>query len=180
MRETWLQPNRRAIWFGCIPPLMIGTFGVWLAIQPSEAGRPWWRWIGVAMTIVAIVALGMLMRQLHRPRIAYRGGSVLFYLRSGPPVAVPVQVVEAFFLGQGPANLPGGIQRQEQTVNLIARLSQREIDWAHRAVKSAFGNWADGYVTVRGTWCEPLGPDVVRRLNRRLKEVKKNQPITDD
>jgi hypothetical protein len=39
-------------------------------------------------------------------------------------------------------------------------------------VKPAFGNWSEGYVTVRGTWCEPLDSEVVRRLNRRLKEVK--------
>jgi hypothetical protein len=27
-------------------------------------------------------------------------------------------------------------------------------------------------VTIRGTWCEPLNNDLVRRLNRRLKEVQ--------
>ena len=27
------------------------------------------------------------------------------------PIAVPVGIIEAFFLGQGPANLPGGLQR---------------------------------------------------------------------
>ena len=170
MQETWLQPNRRAIWFGCIPPLVIGAVGAWIVIQQNDA--PWWQWIGVAWIILAIAAIATLLRQLRRPRIAYRDGHVLFNLHTGPPIAVPVHVIEAFFLGQGPANLPGGIGKQEKTVNLVARLSQRETEWAQREVKPALGNWSDGYVTVRGTWCEPLGPDVVRKLNRRLKEVK--------
>ena len=25
MHETWLQPNRRAFWFGCVPPLLLGA-----------------------------------------------------------------------------------------------------------------------------------------------------------
>jgi hypothetical protein len=39
-------------------------------------------------------------------------------------------------------------------------------------VKPSLGTWCGGYVTIRGTWCEPLQPDLIRRLNRRLKEVK--------
>ncbi|MCI0332461.1 MAG: hypothetical protein L0228_04470 [Planctomycetes bacterium] len=172
MLETWLQPNRRAIWFGCIPPLLIAAVGGWMAIPPSGSSRNVWNWIGVALVIVACAVLAALVRQLTRPRIAYHDGHVLFNLRSGPPIAVPVEVVEAFFLGQGPANLPGDFRQQEKTVNLVARLAQRQSDWAHRVVKPAFGNWSEGYVTVRGTWCEPLNADVVRRINRRLKEVK--------
>jgi hypothetical protein len=84
---------------------------------------------------------------------------------------VPAHIVESFFVGQGPATLPGGTQNH-RTANLIARLSQRETDWARRDVKPALGKWCDGYVTINGTWCEPLDDAVVRRLNRRLHEVK--------
>jgi hypothetical protein len=171
MHETWLQPNRRALWFGCIPPLIVAAIGAWLAIFAGASGNAW-RWFGLALLIPSVVVLITLAHQLTRPRIAYRDGEILFNLRSGPSVAVPVQVVEAFFLGQGPANLPGDYRGQEKTVNLVARLAQRQTDWAHRDVRQSFGNWSDGYVTVRGTWCEPLDPEVVRRLNRRLKEVK--------
>jgi hypothetical protein len=96
---------------------------------------------------------------------------VLFYLRASQPIAVPVGIIEAFFLGQGPASLPAGLRRQE-SVNLVARISQRATDWARQQVKPSLGNWCDGYVTIHGTWCEPLGTELVRRLNRRLKEVK--------
>jgi hypothetical protein len=114
-----------------------------------------------------------LASQLRRPRVAFEDGAVLFYLRSGPPFAVPVEVVEAFFLGQGPAHLPA-VTKQPQTVNLVARLSQRRTEWARQDVKPALGNWCDGYVTIRGSWCEPLNGELIRKLNRRLKEVKDN------
>ena len=71
-----------------------------------------------------------------------------------------------------PPHLPAG-SGDTETINLIARLSQRETDWAHRDVKRALGHWCDGYITIRGTWCEPLNSDVVRRLNRRLADVKR-------
>jgi len=172
MHETWLKPNRRAIWFACVPPAVLGAIGLWMVLGSPEADRYVWRGMGAGLMLAAAILIGMLMRQLLRPRIAYRDGRVLFYLRSGPPVEVPAQFVEAFFLGQGPAKLPGSVGKREETVNLVARLSQRQTEWAHQVVKPALGHWCDGYVTIRGTWCEPLGSDVVRRLNCRLNEVK--------
>ena len=80
--------------------------------------------------IVAIVLLVGLLQQLFRPRIAYRDGHVLFYLQARSPIAVPVQVVEAFFLGQGPAYLPTASASKAESVNLVARLSQRATEWA--------------------------------------------------
>lgn len=171
MHETWLKPNRRAIWFGCVPPLAVVGLGSWLTLAVPSDGDVW-RWLGVALVLLGGGATGILLSQLRRPRIGYHAGRVLFYLRTGPPVDVPARVVEAFFLGQGPAALPGGVAKQQQTVNLVARLSQQETDWASRNVKPALGQWCGGYVTIRGAWCEPLDNDVVRRLNRRLKEVQ--------
>jgi len=114
----------------------------------------------------------MLLWEFFRPRIAYRSREILFYLRSGAPIAVPMQVVEAFFLGQGSASLPGGIGSQEHAINLVARLSRRHTEWARQPVKPSLGNWCEGYVTIRGIWCERLDGELIRRLNRRLKEVK--------
>jgi hypothetical protein len=165
MHETWLHPNRRAILLGCVPPLLLAAAGAWLASQRT------WQWIGFAVVIVACAIILMLLVQLSRPRVAYADNHVLFYLRSGPPIAVPVDVVEAFFLGQGSAELPG-MSQQPQTVNLVARLSQRRTEWARQEVKRALGQWCEGYVTIRGSWCERLDGELIRRLNRRLKEVK--------
>jgi hypothetical protein len=57
-------------------------------------------------------------------------------------------------------------------VNLVARLSQKAPEWEKVDVKPAIGRWCEGYVTIRGMWCEPLNGEVVRRLNRRLREIR--------
>jgi hypothetical protein len=172
MRETWLNPNRRAILFGCVPPLVMAVAGAWLQFSANaEGGGHPWRWVGIILMLAAAGVIFTLLRQLSRPRVAFQNGHVLFYLRSGPPIAVPVDIVESFFAGQSPAHLPA-MFKQPQSVNLIARLSQRHTEWAEQKVKAALGKWCDGYVTIRGTWCEPLDTEVIRRLNRRLKEIK--------
>lgn len=172
MHETWLHPNRRAILFGCLLPIGIAVLGGLITFWPGVPISPLRTMLGVALLLAAALSLFALLSQLVRPRISYRERKVLFNLRAGNPIAVPVEFVEAFFLGQGPAYLAGDSQGREETVNLVARLSQRQSDWATRDVKQALGEWKDGYITIRGTWCEPLNNEVIRRLNRRLKEVK--------
>jgi hypothetical protein len=172
MREIWLQGNRRAILFGAILPgvFVLAGFAMFgAALNRHEAVML--RWCGVAAIILGMLFLAILAGQYRRPRIAFEKAHVLFFVRSGEPIAVPVDIVEAFLVGEGPAHLPG-IRNQPKTVNLVARLSQRHTEWARQSVKPAIANWCDGYVTMRGTWCEPLNHDVIRRLNRRLKEVK--------
>jgi hypothetical protein len=58
-----------------------------------------------------------------------------------------------------------------EAVNLVARLSQKAPEWMQAPVKQALGEWREGYVTIRGTWCEPLTIEVIRRLNARLREL---------
>jgi hypothetical protein len=170
MRETWLNTNRRAILFGCVAPALIAAIGAWITLA-TGAGQSW-RWLGIVLLLAGFGTVAILFSQLLRPRIAFQNGHVLFYLRSGPPFAVPMEIVEAFFAGQSPAHLPG-LTKQPQTVNLIARLSQRHTEWAEQqTVNPSLGKWSESYVTIRGTWCEPLEAEVIRRLNRRLKEVK--------
>lgn len=171
MKEVWLAPNRRAIWLGCVPPLMSLAVGVWLVFGKSIGDFLWLRIIGGALIIFGLAMIFLLLGQARIPRIAYEGGEVIFFLGTKEPIRVPLQVVEAFFLGQGPVKLPGA-RRPPQAVNLVARLAQRYPEWANRDVKHALGSWCDGYVTIRGTWCEPLNVELVRRLNRRLLELK--------
>jgi hypothetical protein len=172
MSETWLKPNRRAILIGAFIPAASVVLGVWLAFAPIGTQSRLSQWTGLLLMVAGLIVLVMLLRHLRRPRVSYGDGHVQFYLKSGLPIAVPVEVVEAFFLGQGAAKLPVGLCRQDETVNLVARLSQRHTQWARQEVKPALGNWCEGYVTIRGTWCEPLNGELVRRLNRRLNEVK--------
>jgi hypothetical protein len=54
---------------------------------------------------------------------------------------------------------------------LVIRIAESAADWQHVEVKPQLGSWCGGYVTVRGTWCEPLSISLVNRLNQRLAEV---------
>jgi hypothetical protein len=95
-----------------------------------------------------------------------------FFLRLDGPVRVPIEHVEAFLLGQGPAWLPGKRMERAATITLVVKLSERVKEWEHVAVFPAWGSWCDHYVTIRGTWCEPLSLEVVNRLNACLTTAK--------
>lgn len=168
MTEVWLHANRRVLAMALVPTGLIAMVGALLAMNSDSTAA---RVVGWALAALGVLLILGLANQMQRPRIAYRDGEVLFNLRSGPPVAVPVQVVEAFFLGQGPAKIPPVDGKPAESVNLIARLSQKAPEWAKVEVKPALGQWCEGYVTIRGTWCEPLNGEVIRRLNRRLREL---------
>lgn len=171
MTEVWLHSNRRVLLLAMAPMAALG--GVVWGFSRIEGVPPYLVWLAIAcFGLLCLTLFVSLTRLILRPRVAYRDGRVLFFLKSGEPISVPVGVVEAFFQGEGPAHLPGASQDQTKSVNLIARLSQRETDWQQRDVKPAFGCWEDGYVTIRGTWCEPITGDVILRLNQRLVEVK--------
>src|SRR4029078_12046080 len=142
-----------------------------LAIAQWESADSALRRIGCLGVVAGLAVIALLLTQLRHARIAFGDGKVLFYVRIGSPIAVPVDIVESFFFGQGPAHLPA-MPKQPQTVNSIARLSQRHTEWASQKVQPSLGSWCDGYVTIRGTWCEPLNSELIRRINRRLKEVK--------
>jgi hypothetical protein len=123
--------------------------------------------------LIAVLVGASVWVRAARPRIWRKDGEVLFRLRTDQPIAVPLAIVEAFFLGQGPANLPGGTSPQFESVNLVARLSERATQWRSQNVDPRLGAWCDGYITVRGTYCEPLNIDLVHRLNRLLAEAKR-------
>lgn len=169
MTEVWLQSNRRVLAMALVPAGLVVLVGavLLLAVESTPLRLLAWTLVGAG----ALLTLG-LVGQFRQPRIAYRDGEVLFHLRAGKPIAVPAQVVEAFFLGQGPAYLPRVRGKDAETVNLVARLSQKAPEWGHMDVKPALGHWCEGYVTIRGTWCEPLTGEVIRRLNARLRELR--------
>jgi hypothetical protein len=169
MTEVWLQSNRRVLAMALVPAGLLVLVGVGLLVAVESTTLRLFAWALVGAG--ALLTLG-LAGQFRQPRIAYRDGEVLFHLRAGTPIAVPAEVVEAFFLGQGPAYLPRVHGKHAETVNLVARLSQKAPEWGHMDVKPALGHWCEGYVTIRGTWCEPLTGEVIRRLNSRLRELR--------
>jgi hypothetical protein len=89
------------------------------------------------------------------------------------PTRIPIAVVECFFLGQGGSQLPKLQGREPETQNVIVRLAESATEWKRRDVRPALGNWCEGYITIRGSWCERITPELMRRMNGRLAEVKK-------
>jgi len=177
MTEVWLRTNRRVLLLATVPPVLFGALGWYFFAgeTSTEVRVVCGFWIGFALVLVLA-----LVREAFKPRMAYRNGEVLFRMQKGQPIAVPLHVVEAFFQGQGPAHLPGTSPQETKSINLIARLAQRETDWQERDVKPALGNWSDGYITIRGTWCETINEALIRRLNRRLGEVKRERESAGD
>ncbi|MEM9658917.1 MAG: hypothetical protein AAF961_11205 [Planctomycetota bacterium] len=175
MFEVWLRPNVRILLLALPPAVAIAALGG-LALSLAE-GVAWhaiaWGLLGLGLWFAVGVAM-----QLRRPRIAFADQKVLFYLRARRPIAVPVEAVEAFFLGQGPAHLPGKSQHRAESIDLVARLSQKYPEWEKIEVKRVLGRWCDSYVTLCGSWCEPLNTDVVQRLNRRLREAREQAEQT--
>jgi hypothetical protein len=175
--EVWLRSNRRVLAMSMIPAAAMAGVGFLL----QSGATAWWiRAAGWLLIVLGGVLLIGLVTQWRRPRIVYRDGEVLFHLRAGRPIAVPVQVVESFFAGQGPSHLPAAVGKASETVNLVARLSQKAPEWAHMEVKDALARWCDGYVSIRGTWCEPLSGELIRRLNHRLREIHLEQKAREE
>lgn len=170
MTETWIKPNRRVLLLSLLPVGMVAATGLLIVFWASH--HLLW-WIASGLLVLAGLFGMLIVRQAARPRVAYKDGQVLFYLLASRPIAVPVEVVEAFFVGQTPVKLPGPDLGHTESINLVARLSQKYPEWADHEVKHALGSWCDGYVTIRGTWCETIDEQLVRRLNRRLTEVSR-------
>ncbi|MEX2120108.1 MAG: hypothetical protein WD847_10985 [Pirellulales bacterium] len=170
--ETWLRSNTRIMWLGTLPAAggtLAGLLLVWNA-GPSALG---WlaRIAGGLLLVISLGGLAWLVRQLLRPRLAYEAGHLLVYLRP-QPLKVPIELVEGFLLGQGPSFLPGKRHRLTETSTLVIRLAERAGEWARIDVPPAMGSWCNHYVTIRGTWCEPLSVELAARLNARLAGVQ--------
>jgi hypothetical protein len=169
MPETLLRPNLRAIYAGLVLPVATAIVGLALALGPWQA-ESWLRGVGWAVAALSALILVLLLWQTRQPRLAYETGHLLIYLRSGPPIRLPVELVQCVFLGVGPTQLPGrGVGLR--SANLVLRLDEKATDWHEVEVKPALGRWSDGYITIHGAWCEPLKIDVIQRLNERLHEL---------
>jgi hypothetical protein len=172
--EIWLRTNARALIVGMVPPAVVGLVGLLLVAglpdRPSPTGL---RVAGAVLAAISLAVVLALTRELRKPRLAYQDGELLIWLRWGSPIRVPIDLVEGFLLGQAPSLLPGRRHRQTETAALVIRISDRAPEWHRVQVKPQLGKWCEGYVTIRGTWCEPLSLDLVNRLNARLAEVSR-------
>lgn len=173
MTEVWLRANSKpfAPFWGALLALAAGAAIGRTAIADRAGYGP------VACTVLAVVAASAavgLWYVARKPRLAFDGDRLLLYVRFGPPVAVPVELVEAFLLGRGPTFLPGRDHDPTETSTLVVRLAERAEEFNKVDTAPMLAGWCGHYVTIRGIWTEPLGLDVVNRLNQRLYDVQRS------
>ena len=175
--QVWLRANRRAILVNASVLALGAIILAGLSVLLGEAPQ-WIRWTLAVSSLVAAIASVLVLLTIRIPRVAYADGVVFFYLGEAQPVKVPLGAVECFFLGQGPLGMPGTVNEKVQTANVIVRLAERATDWQARDTPGYLATWCDGYITIRGTWCERISPELVKRLNHDLALAKRQDRTT--
>ncbi len=172
--EIWVQGNRRAYLAGALLLLLLEAFCLCVALDRlSVPMLPIARMLATLVAVIALPVLVLLGVHYRLPRLAYKDGQLLVYVGGLRPTHVPIEFVEVFFIGQGMAgaNVAGS---RLQAANLVVRLAERAQVWHARDMRSTFGTWKDGYISLSGVWCEPIDAPLLHALNRRLVEKKKD------
>lgn len=172
MAEVWLRANTRILLASMVAPALCAMLGIALLVH-ANGGRLWAAVGGGLLLLTGLPTLAGLVWLAGRPRLACDGRHLLVYLRLGRPLRVPLELVEAFLLGRGPGLLPWRRLANAETASVIIRIAEKAASWAQVDVEPILGAWCQHYVTVRGTWTEPLSVDVVNRLNARLADAQR-------
>jgi len=177
MPEIWLRSNRRAIAAAMVIPAALLLIGLLPAVGLLGAAEiVWLRWLTGGIAALGAIGLVALLYLLRTPRLAYDDGRLLVNLRPVDTVAVPLEAVECFFLG---SDTVGQAKEEDcdapRTSTIVVRLAEKAKRWHRRDVTPALGRWSDGYIVLRGTWCEPIDMALVEGLNRRLANVKRQR-----
>lgn len=180
-RVIWLHTNRRALWFGLFVLLTLLAVAVGCASLPSSE---WLQWTAAAAAAILAYASVLCIYLMRQPRLSYANEHLHVRLRPGAPIQVPIEAVECFFLGQGASLLPrlfGDRDNVDETSTIVVRLAESAEPWKHFDVKPTLGLWCDGYITIRGTWCEPISNELLKRLNDNLiaahRELRGKKPL---
>jgi hypothetical protein len=156
------------LWLGIVVLVPAVEIAVGCVAMSTNEGL---RWAAAVVALILAYAVGLCVYLMFQPRLSYANEQLYVRLRPGPPIQVPIEAVECFFLGQGPTLLPrafGNREKVEETSTIVVRLAESADPWKHFDVKPALGLWCDGYITIRGTWCEPITKELLKRLNENL------------
>lgn len=169
MRAVWLRSNRRVFGLGLF--LFIGL-GAAAATGAAGGLGGHARIAGyIVLTLAAVGCVACLVGWVQ-PRLAVDDGHLLVYARLGRPVRVPLECVEGFLLEKSGSGLPGRHGRR-QAWALVVRLAEGAKEWEKVPVDPALAAWCRHYITLRGTWCEPLTVGLVRKLNEQLADARR-------
>ncbi len=175
MREVWLKPNRRALATTMLGPGLLLIIGVGTIV--TGISRESWviTLIGGGLAMVGGLGVALVAYAMTFPRVAYEEGKLLVYLGEAEPFRIPIELVEVFFLGQGPVRPSDeGQDAGPKTANVVVRLAEAAPQWHERKIRPDLGKWYDGYIVIRGTWCEPVSHERLNVLNHRLAEIRRD------
>lgn len=172
MTDVRLRSNRRIAWVILVPLGSGLAVGMSLFARGVKETSVWDGEIVLPLIVLAaaIIGLAIVWRLAGAPRLAQKGEELLIYLRWGRPIAVPLRCVECMFIGGGRGRDES--HRKLPTHDLIVRIAERCQEWSVRRTAAILGRWSDGYVVIRGLWCEPLSVELVQLLNERLAAEK--------
>jgi hypothetical protein len=171
MPRVWLRQNYRVTLFVGVG---LAIFAVVMALMAAGIITwlpAWARLVFGALSVICALLIVAVALVGSRPRLAYRDHQLVVNLRLGIPSRIPIEFVEAFLLGQLPAQIPGDPLHQTEARSLNIRLADRAEAWHQQETHPALGKWCGGYISISGTWCEPLSLDLVHRLNQWLSEA---------
>ena len=117
---------------------------------------------------LSVALLGVALRQ---PRIAFDGAALWFHIDGRAPVRVPLEAVEAFLGGRSESLASHA--RIQKTYAVVVRFADRFPEFHAHPIRHAMGTWQDGYLSIRGLWCEPISAELIKSLNRKLNEAKR-------
>lgn len=161
---------------GLVAPLLVVLFSAVLIVLSfliSDLSFSL-RVTGIVGLGLAVVFAGLISWAGRLPRVAYDANQreVIVYLPGPSPYRIPLDIVECFFLGSGITQIPGQPTRDVQTKNIVVRLAERAEDWHRRDLTLSIGKWCEGYITIRGLYCEPFDVETVKRLNTLLHQAQ--------
>ena len=134
--------------------------------------------LGVCLVLLGVTARYFARQLFLRPRLALTKNELIVNARSlGRPIQVPLAAVEVFFIGQGAVRglEPGQPKDYEGAVaaNVIVRMADAATDWQQHETQLWLAVWRDGYITIRGLWCEDINQELLKSMNKKLLAAKR-------
>lgn len=187
--EVWLRGNMRPVLLAAGASVLSGGL-ILAAFVVFQA--PAWLVIAVSVLLAVGTATTVAVAvESARPRLARRGNQLLVRLAPWQLEAVPLDVLECFFLGSSPVGshpatsacgesdaasaetTASSDQPSRRRGTLAIRLAERSVVYVQRSASLPWGGWARGTIVVDGLWCEPLTAALVRDLTSRLVAAKR-------
>lgn len=177
--DVWLRGNMRPV-LGLAAAVAIIGAALAAAVFLGGATPPG-RWLVCGYWLVAAAVVAAFAAAASRPRLVHRVDSKLenvleVRLAPGAAHAVPLDVIECFFMGSQRLEPEGAVAEDQPTHRvgtLVMRVAERAKDWQARPTFAPWGTWQDGAIVFDGRWCEPLSVELARRLSGKLVDAKR-------